>query len=83
MQKENIKGISDENKNFSVILRKASYGDNQAMEELIKIFENEITSLCKYTKVPKEDVIQELYTELIILVRGRNTKDKKTIARQK
>ena len=70
MQKENFKGPKDENKNFSVILQKASDGDNGAMEELIKIFEDEINSLCKYTKVPKEDVIQELYTELIILVRG-------------
>ena len=72
MQKENFSGPKDENKGFSIILQKASDGDNRAMEELIKIFEDEINSLCRYIKVPKEDVIQELYAELIILVRGGN-----------
>lgn len=70
MQKESFKGPKDENEDFCVILQKASDGDNEAMEELIKIFEDEINNLCKYTKMPKEDVIQELYAELITLVRG-------------
>ncbi|MFZ5986868.1 MAG: helix-turn-helix domain-containing protein [Bacillota bacterium] len=72
MQNESFKGPKDENKNFSIILQKARDGDNQAMEELIDFFKDEINSLCKYIKVSKEDVVQELYKELILLVRGDN-----------
>lgn len=72
MQNKNIKKLEDDNKNFTLVLQKARDGDNQAMEELIDFFKDEINDLCRYIKVSKEDVVQELYTELILLVRGEN-----------
>lgn len=69
MQNKDFKGTEDDTINFSIILKKARHGDNQAMEKLISLFEDEISILCRYIKISKEDVVQELYTYLIFLVR--------------
>ncbi|MDP4180070.1 MAG: helix-turn-helix domain-containing protein [Bacillota bacterium] len=46
-------------------------GDKAAMEKIIDIFRDEIICLSKYVKTSKEDVIQELYAELISIILNR------------
>lgn len=72
MQNENFKEPTDEN--FSITLQKAQSGDNEALEKIINIFQDEMRNMCRYIKMPKEEIMQELYVELISIIRKRNKK---------
>lgn len=71
MQNKNFKELTNEQ--FLMLLHKAPE-DNEAMEKILDIFEDDINSVCKYVKMPKEDLTQELYTELISVIRKKKSK---------
>ncbi|MFE1631071.1 helix-turn-helix domain-containing protein [Brevibacillus reuszeri] len=46
----------------------AKNGDKASIIKIIKVFESDITDLARYIRLPREDAIQTLKTELITLI---------------
>ncbi|MGO5014675.1 helix-turn-helix domain-containing protein [Niallia sp. Sow4_A1] len=55
--------------NFNQLVYLANEGNYQAMEELLKIFEDEIQYLASFLRIPREDAVQCLKVELLSIVK--------------
>lgn len=52
---------------FLNLLQLAQNGDNEAVTQLIVLFEDDISHLVKYVKLQKEDAYQSILVELVYL----------------
>lgn len=68
MQEKNFEKFKTENESFMKLLEQSQNGNKDALENILMLFEDYISSLCKYINMPKEEVIQELYAELIEVI---------------
>jgi|AraplaMF_Col_mLB_1032019.scaffolds.fasta_scaffold05845_6 Helix-turn-helix domain len=50
---------------FLDLLPKAKHGDSEALLNLIRYFEKDISHLSRFIRLPKEDAKQSIITELI------------------
>lgn len=52
------------------LLSRARAGDDKSMQEILEIFQPQMENHAKMIKMPKEDVIQSLKSELILYIKG-------------
>lgn len=68
MEKERIGSPTSESQQFIQIVKRAQSGDKKSMEEIISFFKDDIEYLSRFIKLPSEEAVQELKTELIKIV---------------
>ncbi|WCF09219.1 helix-turn-helix domain-containing protein [Paenibacillus thiaminolyticus] len=60
---------------FMELIKKARESDQNAMMEIIKLYENEMIYLSRYIKMPKEDALQAMILGLIELIKRGEIND--------
>lgn len=55
---------------FNQLVYLVQEGNYQAMEELLRIFEDEIQYLASFLRIPREDAVQWLKVELLSIVKN-------------
>lgn len=69
MEEKRNGGAEEHANTFIETLEKAQNGDKEAMQEILDVMDPEIKQLSKYVRLPREDAIQTLKTELINIVK--------------
>ncbi|BFH66791.1 hypothetical protein J27TS7_39760 [Paenibacillus dendritiformis] len=59
---------------FMELIKKARESDQNAMMEIIKLYESEMIYLSRYIKMPKEDALQAMILGLIELIKRGDEK---------
>ncbi|EFV74089.1 helix-turn-helix domain-containing protein [Cytobacillus sp. FSL W8-0315] len=70
MQKESYQRHEGTHMPFNRLLKQARQGDKSAMESIIFLFDDEIQHLSSFLRIPREEAVQSLRTELIGLVKN-------------
>lgn len=70
MQKESYRGHEEIHLPFNRLLKLAKQGDKSAMESILFLFDEEIQYLSSFLRIPREEAVQSLQTELIYLVKN-------------
>jgi hypothetical protein len=70
MQNKSHRVIKKSSRPFSTLVDLAQKGDQEALAEIIQLFEEEIEYLSNFIRQPREDSIQELTVELISIILG-------------
>jgi len=73
MEKESIQKHTGKSEHVLTLIRQARKGDKQAIERVLQMFDSDIRYLAQFIKMPREDAIQELTTELIAMIRREIT----------
>ncbi|CAG5080851.1 Putative uncharacterized protein [Thermobacillus xylanilyticus] len=72
MEKESIQNHPGEHEHALILIKQARDGDKQAIEQVLQLFDTDIRYLAQFIKMPREDAIQELVTELIAMIKRDN-----------
>lgn len=57
---------------FITLLQLARQGDHEALLKLIRFFEEDVSRLIRFIRLPKEDAEQSMITEMIELFKKRD-----------
>lgn len=71
MEKKGNFVVASKTCSFLDLLKQAQSGDNEALEILLDLFETDIQRLASFIKLPHEDAVQAIKTELIEMLRSR------------
>ncbi len=69
MQNKNLASIASTTEGFDRLMGEAVNGDNEALVQILQMFEPEILHLVRFIKMPREDCMQEIMTQFIALIR--------------
>ncbi|WP_128895146.1 helix-turn-helix domain-containing protein [Longirhabdus pacifica] len=68
MEKKDFAVYTNEDHMIESYFEKAKTGDKKALEIILAYFDEEIQYLSKYIRLPKEDAMQSIRTELIAYI---------------